>query len=134
MITLAEFLLARIAEDEQDLREARGIADMPEWWAPPAWSRERGLAECAVKRAVVETQASSRIVHRRKPWHSEAFSPYHFHLLDEVGNVIAEGDEAHRLFDEHSDPVTDTPVLRILAQVYADHPDYQPDWAPTESR
>ena len=93
-------------------------------------SPARVLAECAAKRAIVTQETSARIMHRRKPWHVEAFSPYHFHLLDKAGNIIAEGDEAHRLVDEYSDPVTDTPVLRILAQVYSDHPDYQQAWSP----
>lgn len=127
MISLAEFLLARIADDEEAARYVESS-----WASLP--SGQRALAECAAKRRVVEQETSSRIMYRRKPWHSEAFSPYYFHLLDDVGNVIAEDDEARRLVAQYSDPVTDTLILRILAEVYADHPDYQPEWAPNQEK
>src|SRR5881398_3489394 len=52
-LTIAEFLLARIAEDVEDLEPSR-IGDGPEWWMPDAWTRERGLAECEAKRKIVE--------------------------------------------------------------------------------
>lgn len=89
MTALTDFLLARITEDEAELRDAR-IEDMPEWWAPTAWSRERGLAECEAKRRIVAM---------------------HGELCFGNGDRGA-GDE----------------VLEHLAQVYSDHPDYDPTW------
>lgn len=101
------------------------------WWehAESAHQRSRVLAECEAKRRIVEKEASSRRMHRRVPWHRMEGGGDFFRLRDKRGDVIAEGEEADKLFNEHSDPTTDTPTLRILAQVYADHPDYQPEWS-----
>jgi hypothetical protein len=55
-MTLAEFLLARIAEDEEDVR-ASNCSGGPEWWMPDMWTRERALAECDAKRRIVEYAA-----------------------------------------------------------------------------
>lgn len=172
MNALADFLLARIAEDEAAARDAGGarwhwehgsgdmcndptcpfgslIADTrphashlldvhgfdaaDDWQGGPHIVRHdpaRVLAECAAKRAIVELATAPRTMHRRVPWHSMSGARYSFRLHDEDGRIIAEGDEADRLFNEHSDPITDTPVLRILAQPYSDHPDYQQAWSP----
>lgn len=53
MSDLVEFLTARLDEDKEDLDNAR-LGDMPEWWAPDAWSRKRGEAEIEAKRRIVE--------------------------------------------------------------------------------
>jgi hypothetical protein len=50
---VTEFVLARLAQREADLIEAR-IEDMPGWWAPDFWSREQGLAEVAAMRKIVD--------------------------------------------------------------------------------
>lgn len=52
-VTITEFILARVAEDEQNIADAR-IGDGLEWWMPEQWTRERSLAECEVKRKIVE--------------------------------------------------------------------------------
>jgi hypothetical protein len=55
-MTLSEFLLARIAEDKEDVENSR-IGDSPQWWMPDQWNRPRALAECEAKRKVVELVA-----------------------------------------------------------------------------
>ena len=96
-MTITEFLLARIAEDEEAVRDATppfadrtfyshfgsGADDWGVYYfnVPPS----RVLAECEAKRRIVE--------------------------------VYQQGD------------VRPVLVLRAIASVYADHPDYNPEWA-----
>lgn len=109
MSDLAEFLLARIAEDEDEARERREIADR-HWaeiraaGATPAFvvfrtdEPEFTLATCAAHRRIVELHGSG------DAWcdHCSGYS------------------------DEPSDTC---PTIRALASVYVDHPDYQPEWS-----
>ena len=99
---LAEFLLARIAEDEfaaQDSLE-RGFGGW-EWLADLGvnfearthivrWHPARVLAECDAKRRIVQCLA---------------------------------------MYEPHIDTNQDE-ILQLLALPYADHPDYQQEWAP----
>jgi hypothetical protein len=104
-MTLTEFLLARIAEDEE-----RAQYDTPHWadcehfimfqegGLPCTCGLEaRMLAECAAKRRVI----------------------------DEINSLEAQIDSEWGVgpMDENS-----IPGLQALAQPYADHPDYQPEW------
>ena len=115
-MTLTEFLLARIAEDEQDARDAickcGGPACTVElgWYRygeamarlendPAAchvvrWSLARVLAECEAKRRIVDLA----------PW---ANNTTYAAMTDLLGHLI----------------------LRTIALPYADHPDYQQEWA-----
>lgn len=125
-MTLVEFLLARIAEDERIAMDAETNARSP-WTvrnelyveAGPAedrftliyddsggdkinehialWDPARVLAECAAKRAIIQ-------------------------LNDYPGGLGAYDDDAYRALREM--------VWPLLAQPYADHPDYQREWAP----
>lgn len=52
-MTITEFLLARIAEDEDDLAMAR-LDDLPAWWMPGWWTRERAQADIEAKRRIIE--------------------------------------------------------------------------------
>jgi hypothetical protein len=56
-LTLAEFLLARIAEDEAEIAAGFDFAtlDSSGWMGHAAtWGRDRALAECEAKRRIVE--------------------------------------------------------------------------------
>ena len=99
-MTITEFLLARIAEDEAVARDwafldSRGIGKVSIHGGGTGYERiinpARAMAECAAKRAIVE--AIER--HREEEW---------------------EGDPIHAA------------VLQPLAAVYADHPDYDEAW------
>lgn len=141
MTTLADFVLARLDEDESvaraphhSVRDER-VTDMDriEYDSEYGYARlgiGRVLADCHAKRTIVERATSHRTIHDDHPWHGMAGGHGWFRLTDKHGHTIAEGDEADRIITEHSDPVTDTPELRILAAVYSDHPDYQAGWAP----
>jgi len=133
-MTIVEFLLARIARDEA-LAEA-AIDDHPHWLAmghdlyqyeggvssgylavdrraPQGvehianWDPARVLAECQAKRAIIE-------------------------LADEASGLDAsvDLDRAVGPRDFDAEPYVGDVILRQLAAVYADHPDYQPEWRP----
>jgi hypothetical protein len=102
---LAEFLLARIAEDhsaaffaQQDEQLMGSLADQAvargdhRGTHAHRWSPARVLAECEAKRRIVEVD-----------WRA-----------DDSGEAT----------------LVQQDVLRLLALPYADHPDYRPEWRP----
>lgn len=102
-MTLVEFLLARIAEDEAALETARrmGVPPLPMGSRigsgignHPTMSETRMAAECDAKRRVVDL-------------YREAVEFFWF---------------AERSALE--------PVIKLLARPYRDHPDYQQEWTP----
>lgn len=126
-MNITEFLLARIAEDEQLAQAAIDNAAPEEWeselgdmnlwpediafWAnntPP-----RILAECAAKRAIVAAHPLTTDV-------------------VEVSTRIKPGFACETCFS-FGDVVEDSgycDTLRAIAAVYAGHPDYQEYWKP----
>lgn len=126
-MTLVEFLLARIAEDEEDpwrgaeLVGSDRIVGTAEQKALEEEEREwvaRILAECAAKRAIVErhatiTEATRQAAANYQAWLDNAPDPY-----PEVSSRAHAQDVAAELED----------VLHHLAAVYADHPDYREEW------
>lgn len=119
---IAEFLLARIAEDEAKAQEIRAFTDR----AAVARLSDHGtgvlLGEVVVfdpARVLAECEAKRRIVELHKPWHGSYECP-----------TCADGAS-----EDHGEVVVDRlrapcPTLRLLAPPYADHPDYQPVWSP----
>jgi hypothetical protein len=106
---LAEFLLARIADDEQ--MAAGGLGQFTE--APPGhWSSDRVLAECAAKRRIVAEHKTIRAAY-----------PGTTIETDPCCITCSAGGEYPGEF-----PCT---TLRLLAAPYASHADYRPEWAPT---
>lgn len=124
-VTIADFLLARIAEDEEDALAADGTrwihsdkivtfealgpdgdyvdASSPisvdtraNGWHIVRWSPERALAECEAKKALVERASS------------EART---------TAQLVTTANLAEY-------------TLRALALPYAAHPDYRPEWRP----
>jgi hypothetical protein len=124
---LTGFLRARIAEDEAVLNLARDLSIDPPcvpglWSGPghhPVMSTARLAAECEAKRRILEIHGSQVQVIR---WVDE----------DRNADDAARG---HTWCTECGN-VDDWPVawpcdtLRVLATVYADHPDYRPEWRP----
>lgn len=105
MNDLANFILARIAEDEE-----RGHSLVAQWFDVGNACQSCGtdgarlLAECDAKRRIVE----------------------HCHWgLDHYGDdSCGLGDDA-----EHNGGMDAVQTLRLLALPYADHPDFQQEWA-----
>jgi hypothetical protein len=135
-MTITEFLLARIAEDETNAKAAIAwVAGGPTpyfgWYGAPGdevskrfggakghivrHSPNRVLAECAAKRAIVgfyEYHRSNRDARR---------SPRARAAEDEKASQDRRTQEARtRVADD---------AIRALAAVYVDHPDYRQDWA-----
>ena len=118
-MTITEFLLARIAEDEEvagalpadgyytdDGRVLEVPPDAAGSTWPRRWSPVRVLAECEAKRRIVEGWRASleRHIDTEQPVDGEDF-----YRGGEWGIDYA---------------------LRALAAVYADHPDYREEWRP----
>lgn len=107
-MTIAEFLLARIAEDETAGQNTAGDR-MPAgaWDGFYTWVGRGGARGIGVisQRVLAECEAKRRI--------------------------IAEHDGAHHCV-RHIDPDdnVDCDTIRSLAAVYADHPDYREEWKP----
>ena len=121
-MTLVEFLLDRIAEDERGAEvlrqrdEASGITS--EWlgFLPGRGSfAARVLAECEAKRAVIElhTPVAPEPCHCGVPW-SRHEGPRPRTLCGEC--VASDGRYCNTMY--------------LLALPYADHPDYREEWKP----
>lgn len=112
MTTLPEFLTACITDDEADVRRAYGwdqpqTPGLPFTWDHPA--RTRIL--CTAVRQVLE-----------------------LHVRDEEGECAACGEGSYGCpqageGDRYEGTDWPCPTLRALAQIWADHPDYQQEWA-----
>lgn len=120
-MTLTEFLLARIAEDERAVEPHRGYMD----WVPlGAIESGDGYAECSISapRVLAECEAKRRIIGEH------TYPPGEFTALITtcprcVDHNDGQGTRGHDL----SIPC---PTLRMLALPYADHPDYRQEWRP----
>lgn len=97
-MSITEFLLARIAEDE----------GLTKYQRPHDLGNARWAAECEAKRRIVA-------LHPDRGWEKCETCP--------TGAVRVE-------YGEPMQPLDDWPcfTLRVLAAVYADHPDYDQGW------
>lgn len=111
-MTPKEFLLARIAEDEEWAARF-GCDDGHEGVGLTPRCRGRVLAECGAKRAIVESPGSE----------CGAGGPDHYPRGHP--GYPCEGCEAAEAADQSVEV-----VLRHLVGVYAGHPDYRGDWRP----
>ena len=106
-MNIAEFLEARIAEDEAAIIRLGDVLHSPrtqlyvnDAWVSSPIRKGRLLAECAAKRAIIKV--------------SEDVERMDYQISNEWGGDI---DGTAEL------------ILRNLAAVYSDHPDYQQEWA-----
>lgn len=106
-MTLTDFLLARIAEDEAVAQRGRAAA---EWYSNLnvdhiAWAARvhRGLAECEAKRRIVAEYLG------------------HLRHIESRGNLPSNAVER--------DARVARVAVRHLAAIYADHEDYREDWS-----
>jgi hypothetical protein len=120
--TLSEFLLARIAEDEEVARDTYAASP---WHAEGYYVMNHGV--------ITETDEASTTAHMAR-WHP--------------ARVLAECEAKRRIVEHHDDdddagrctacePMMwarptpfPCPTLRLLALPYADHPDYRREWRP----
>jgi hypothetical protein len=106
MTTLTEFLLARIAEDEAAAREAGADAMVGARWK--SYPRE----------AYEELQAET--LHRARRIRATCAA---------LRAVVELHDGAHdcTMYIDAGDN-RDCPTLRALASIWADHPEFDPEW------
>jgi len=127
-MTLTEFLLARINEDEDAARAVNGarwnsqvtLLSTDLYGHVIRQHPDRILAECDAKRKILELHASDE--HECVEMHRGVYS------ADWPEGTYAKAGEAwaHPSLELHIGPC---PTLLHLAAVYADHPDYNPEWA-----
>lgn len=123
-MTLTEFLLARIAEDEESAHEAGA----GEW---ESWSHRGGNVEL---RDLVENQKRFAEVPSDRDEHIARHNP---------ARVLAESEAKRRIVRISETAANRVPpkgdgyeeararqTLRLLALSYADHRDYSPEWKP----
>jgi uncharacterized protein DUF6221 len=106
---LVTFLLARLVEDDRKAMQVYRV----DWNDPDGWAALHGLAREHAQnhnpaRVLREVESKRRIVGR----YQEQVARQHENAMEE--------DRAWTL----------EPVLRDLASVYADHPDYDESWRP----
>lgn len=104
-MTLVEFLLARVEGDET-LAAARLRQIEPRGTKREVWAYRQILAECEAKRQIVKLAQQD----------IDDAGAGHDDPIRHAFNCGA-GHHAHN-------------VLRLLAQAYADHPDYREEWRP----
>lgn len=133
--TLTDFLLARIAEDEDAANHARW-AMQGEWFTTADNkvdefvrhnSPARVLAECESKRRIVELHQSWPVLVETPPELTQAdnATDMTMRLTRRIAWLTQE--EYRKRFG--AEPPT-APMLRALALPYADHPDYLEEWRP----
>ena len=129
-MTIVEFLLARIAEDEELWSLARDArlgftagntvpAVLPQSLAG------RMLADCEAKRRIVELHRSWPVLVEREPTFEQVggMDSLTFRASQQLAWMT---DREYRA-KFGSEPPT-APMLAALAEVYADHPDYDEAW------
>ena len=120
-MTLTEFLLARIAEDEEWVRHpdwCRAVADDQ---ACDCDGPARVLAECEAKRQIVESYLAERS--RRDIYQSAESRAVEDDGTDLMGQAQARRASAARCRGLEI-------AVEALALPYADHPDYDEEWKP----
>ena len=121
-MTIVDFLLARIAEDEAAVERSRRH-NAEEVYANDNYGcllvdPMRVLAECQAKRAIVALHKPTTL---EDLWGAAR--------ADIAKRLVCEYDSSP---DSHLGDTTEWPctTLRHLAAVYADHPDYRQEWRP----
>lgn len=122
-MTITEFLLARIAEDEAVAREALAEPWAAGSWTPEvyddgirnravAFAPERVLAECETKRRIIELHDHVEQTYTDTPGVEFGCTICH---------IGAHGEDFNGGWCD---------TVRALALPYADHPDYDEAWRP----
>lgn len=109
-MSITEFLEARIAEDEADARLADGVTD----------KQEDDWQDVTQPLTVADTL-------KRESWAKKYGHAYQHICRHDPARVLAECEFKRFLLAKFGRPC---PTLFALAAVYADHPDYRPEWRP----
>ena len=151
MITITEFLLARVTEDEQQARDAirdrwgRIHEDGHDWagdlqsidrdataWQDAhaaKWWPARVLLECEAKRAIIrQHEAWPVLIEEEEPTCRIEPTADLAAVSYAMNRRIAWLTEREYIKHFGTAPPT-APMIRTLAAVYRDHPDYLEEWA-----
>lgn len=166
-MTIHQFLLARIVEDEAIAHAAVGFSDAERWDADSDTQTVRGLTASAQDvlrsswwdgdlephapvlhaahwdphRVLAESESKRRIIEWHKSWPvlvetAPTFDQTDYDLssmtLRMSQKIMWQTDQEYR--DRFGTEPPTGPVLRMLALPYADHPDYNADWADGEQQ
>lgn len=115
MIELIEFLRARLDEDEQAARDALAAAESGWWWTDPESAPERHVSRHGPARTLREVAAKLVII-------DAADQATGLDMSVDMDRRIGQRDEA-------TEPYVGDVILRALASVHSDHPDYRAEWA-----
>jgi len=136
-VTLTEFLQARIAADEGAAKDvhSRDCSCLP---PPPGFVGPfpcdcgypaRVLAECEAKRRIVELHRDWPVLVERPTEFEPSFgADLSSFTLRATRQIQWMTEQAYR--EGFGDEPPTGPILRALASVYADHPDYREEWRP----
>lgn len=123
-MNITEFLLERIAEDE---REATVCLGRPHY-STRRWTRM--LSECEAKRAIVKQHEQWPVLTERPAPEVGVVNPYDLQAttlrMSKHLDWLTEQEYRKKFGDE---PPT-APMLKELAAIYSDHPDYREEWRP----
>ena len=118
MSDLAEFLLARIAEDETDARSAVG-SDGTTTQHVARWNPARVLAECGAKRRIIAAHQT----------YGEVYDAADMTYPHAAGSCVTCGfGDTWEAVEYGSGDDYPCPTLRFLAAPYSDHPDFDEAW------
>lgn len=134
-MTLTEFMLARIAEDEA---VADQCEENPDCLVGPEHvtgigrvmvvGRSRVLAECEAKRHIIEWHESWPVLVETQPEFTPTGADVQtmtFQMSQKIAWLTTQEYRAR-----FGDEPPSSPMLRALAAVYSDHPDYRDEWRP----
>lgn len=131
-MTITEFLLARVAEDEEARLPFWHLVDCPITTDVAAecscGSRARILADCESKRRIIEWHQSWPVLVETEPVFEQADPTDVNSMTFRMSKQIAWATE--QKYREHfgTEPPTG-PIIRFMVQPYADHPDFDPAWS-----
>lgn len=140
-MTLTEFLLARIAEDEAVARDAQADAMMgARWkhWPEDVYTEIQATVLGSTRRVLAECDAKRRIVEFHKAWPVLVETPPAFETIGgdfDINSVTFRASQQMAWFTQEEyrkrfgDEPPTAPMLATMAAVYADHPDYDEAWA-----
>lgn len=132
MSDLADFLLARIAEDEAVVYGiAPGLSPGP--WRNHMSDPDAGGQWSVQARQVAPGKTNAVVVSDAAPWSlARGSTPAMAHVARwDPARVLAECEAKRRIVELNVYAYDDPPYrycLRLLALPYADHPDYQESW------
>lgn len=124
MTTLVDFLTARIDEDEAAALDAARLPANRSWSAATG-----GVVDATGQGAAMVSAPENVIPHliRHDPAHVLALCEAHRGLIERA--QVIEDQRAKNDPDAPSQPLGDD-ALRVLAEAWSDHPDYDEAWRP----